>query len=109
MLQVSSKLKDSTKVSFFEGRVYRSTSLIRNRTCLGHTVGLCVGPYGGLRRGAVPYERGTPVGGARLGMTSEQWLQGSHTLCPSLRFLGECAQRFAVETKDTVSPEGVNT
>ena len=26
-----------------------------------HTVGLCLGPYGGPRGGAVPYERGTPV------------------------------------------------
>ena len=40
-------------------QVHRGTLLIRKRHHLG--VGICVGPYGGPRRVAFSYERGTPI------------------------------------------------
>ena len=40
---------------------YRGTSLIRTASSLDPTVGLCLGPYGGPRGGAISYKRGTPV------------------------------------------------
>jgi len=42
--------------------VYRGSSLMRNTTLLGPSLGLYLGSYGGPRGGgAVSYERGTPV------------------------------------------------
>ena len=42
--------------------LYRGTSLIRNDTSLGPTVGACLGPYGGPRGGGGGcYGRGAPV------------------------------------------------
>ena len=46
-------------------RAYRGTSLVRKPLPLRPSVGLCLGPYGDPRGGAVSYERGTPVGSVR--------------------------------------------
>ena len=40
---------------------YRGTSLVKTPPSQDPTVGLYLGSYGGPRRGAVSYERGTPV------------------------------------------------
>ena len=44
-----------------ERAVYRGDSLIRTPPPQDLTVGLCPGPYGGPKGGAISCERGTPV------------------------------------------------
>ena len=77
---------------------YRGTSLIINSAPLHPTVGLCLGPYGGPRGGAVSYERGTPVPGhlavpwKESAESSRGWCVGSY-----LRLIDSCITQLKAQ------------